>query len=113
MGKAQIMDVILIPLLTVISSAIGIYVWIVIANAIMSWLISFNVINQNNNFVLMIVEFLYRATEPILSKIRRFLPIVGGFDLSPLVLILVLWFLQAVIAQLMLKLVLVCSASPH
>lgn len=107
------MDVILIPLLAVISSVIGIYIWIVIASAIMSWLISFNVINQSNNIVLMIMEFLYRATEPVLMKIRRFLPILGGFDLSPLVLILFLWFLQAVMVQLMSKILMVCGASQH
>jgi len=99
------MDVILIPLFSIVSAVIGIYVWIVIASVVMSWLITFNVINRKNNFVMMLSDFLYRATEPILSKIRRFLPIVGGFDLSPLVLILVLWFIQAVLGQLMVKLV--------
>ena len=103
------MDVILIPLLAVISAAIGIYSWIVIASVVMSWLVNFNVINFNNNFVLMILEFLYRVTEPVLVKIRRFVPIVSGFDLSPIVLILILWFLQAVIGRLMLKILVVGS----
>lgn len=103
------MDVILIPLLVVLSSVIGIYVWIVIASVIMHWLINFHVINHNNNFVLMVMEFLYRATEPVLAKIRRFLPAVGGFDLSPFVLILFLWFLQAVFGRLMIKMVMVGS----
>jgi YggT family protein len=97
------MDVILIPLLTVLSAVIGIYSWIVIASVVVSWLVNFNVINSNNNFVITIIEFLYRVTEPVLSKIRRFLPIMGGFDLSPLVLILFLWFLQAVIGRLILR----------
>ena len=101
------MDVILIPLLAVISAVIGIYSWIVIASVIMSWLVNFNVINSNNNFVLMVMNFLYRATEPVLMKIRRFVPIMGGFDLSPIVLILFLWFLQAVIGRLMVKIVMV------
>ena len=101
------MDVILIPLLAVLSAAIGIYSWIVIASVIVSWLVNFNIINSNNNFVVNIIEFLYRVTEPVLNKIRRFLPIVGGFDLSPIVLILFLWFLQAVIGRLMLKIVMV------
>ena len=101
------MDVILIPLLAVLSSVIGIYSWIIIASVVMSWLVNFNVINSNNNFVVTIMEFLYRVTEPVLNKIRRFLPIMGGFDLSPLVLILFLWFLQAVIGRLMLKIVMV------
>lgn len=101
------MDVILIPLLAVLSSVIGIYSWIVIISVILSWLVSFQVINTTNSFVIMIIEFLYRVTEPVLKKIRRFLPNVGGFDLSPLVLILFLWFLQAVIARLILKIVVV------
>jgi len=101
------MDIILIPFLAVLSSVIGIYVWIVIASVIINWLVNFNVINTNNNFVIMVMEFLYRATEPLLSKIRRFLPVMGGFDLSPLVLIMFLWFLQAVIGRFTLKIVMV------
>ena len=101
------MDIILIPLLAVISAAIGIYSWIVIASVIMSWLINFQIISTNNNFVLMVIEFLYRATEPVLMKIRRFVPIMSGFDLSPLVLILFLWFLQSVLGMLILKIGLV------
>jgi YggT family protein len=101
------MDVILIPLLAVLSSIIGIYAWIVIASVIMHWLISFHVINHKNNFVMMVMEFLYRATEPVLTKVRKFLPVIGGFDLSPLAVILFLWFLQAVITRLMVKIVMV------
>lgn len=97
------MDIILIPLLAVISAVIGIYTWIVIASVIMSWLVNFNIINPSSHFVLMVMEFLYKATEPVLMKIRRFVPIISGFDLSPVVLILFLWFLQAVIGRLMGK----------
>lgn len=103
------MDVILIPLFAVISAVIGIYIWIIIISVIMNWLVNFNVINTNNNFVLMVMEFLYRVTEPVLVKIRRFVPIMGGLDLSPVVLILILWFIQAVIAQLMVKMLVVGS----
>ena len=101
------MNVILVPFLTIINSVIGIYVSIVIASVVISWLVNFNVINSHNNFVIMVLEFLYRVTEPILSKIRRFLPAVGGLDLSPLVLLLFLWFLQDVIRQLISKIVMV------
>lgn len=101
------MDIILIPLLTIISAIIGIYVWIIVASVIASWLVSFNIINSSNNFVVMVLEFLYRVTEPVFSKIRRFLPAMGGFDFSPLVLILFLWFIQSVIGQIMLRMVLV------
>lgn len=103
------MDVILIPFLDVLSAVIRIYVWIVIANVVVSWLLNFQVINSTNNFVQMIIEFLYRVTEPVLKQIRRFLPIMGGFDFSPLVLILFLWFLQAVIARIAFKIVMVCG----
>ena len=97
------MDIILIPCLVLLSAVIGIYSWIVIAAVVVSWLINFNVINVTNKFVMMLVEFLYRATEPVLKKIRRFLPPMGGFDLSPVVLILLLWFVQLIIGRLMFK----------
>jgi YggT family protein len=103
------MDIILIPLLTIISSVIGIYAWIVIVSVIATWLISFNVINSSNNFVVMVIEFLYRVTEPVLSKIRRFLPAMAGFDFSPLVLILFLWFIQEVIGRILLRMAVVCG----
>ena len=101
------MDIILIPLLAVINVALGVYAWIVIVSVIMNWLVNFNVINSNNNFVLMVMDFLYKTTEPVLRHIRRFVPIMGGFDFSPVVLILLLWFLQMIIARLMVKLLLV------
>lgn len=97
------MDIIIIPFLALLNSVIGIYVWIIIASVLMSWLVSFHVINANNNFVMMVMEFLYKVTEPILMRIRCFLPIIGGLDFSPLILILFLWFIQAVIGQLMIK----------
>jgi YggT family protein len=97
------MDIILLPLLAVLSAVIGIYAWIVIASVVMSWLVNFQLINANNNFIVMLMEFLYKMTEPVLAKVRRFVPAVNGFDLSPVVLILFLWFLQAVISRLMLK----------
>lgn len=99
------MDIILIPLLAVITAVIGFYIWIIIASVLLHWLISFSVINTNNNFVMMITEFLYGVTEPVLRQIRRFLPTMGGFDFSPLVLILFLWFIQAVLGQLLVKVV--------
>jgi len=99
------MDIIFIPLLAIISKVIIAYIWVIIASVILHWLISFNVINTNNNFVMMITEFLYGVTEPVFRQIRRFLPAMGGFDFSPLVLILFLWFIQAVLGQLLLKIV--------
>src|SRR3990167_7938562 len=86
------MDIILIPLLSIINYIIGIYIWIVIAHVIMSWLANFNVINANNNFIILFRQFLFRFTEPVLSLIRRFLPFIGGMDFSPVALIFILWF---------------------
>lgn len=103
------MDIILFPLLSILNSLLGIYVWLVIGHVLLSWLIQFNVINNRNNFVRMVVEFLATITEPLLSRIRRILPTLGGFDLSPFVLIVILWFLQGVLSHLMIKLFMVGS----
>ncbi len=97
------MDIILIPLLSLISSVIGLYTWIVIIHVIMSWLVSFNIINTGNQFVALINNFLYAATEPVLHRIRRILPNMSGLDLSPLVLIFSLMFLSNVMARLIAK----------
>ena len=77
-----------------IVTVIDIYVWMIIAMAIMSWLVAFNVVNRQNRFVSVVGEFLFKITEPVLGPIRRFLPNFGGFDISPIILILVLWFLR-------------------
>jgi YggT family protein len=70
------------------------YIWVLIASAILSWLIAFDVINRRNPFVTKIGLFIYRLTEPLLRPIRRVLPLIAGVDLSPLVLILLLMFLR-------------------
>ena len=69
---------------------------------IMSWLVAFNVINTHNRFVYTVNDFLYRVTEPALRPIRRFVPQLGGVDISPIVLILLLWFVQRMIEVNML-----------
>ena len=66
------------------------YGWIVIANVIISWLIAFNVLNTNNAFVYNVLDFTYRLTNPILSKIRAFLPNLGAFDISPIILLVLI-----------------------
>ncbi|KHJ55315.1 MULTISPECIES: YggT family protein [Aureimonas] len=71
--------------------------WIIIASAVLSWLFAFNIVNPRNQFVGMIGEFLYRVTEPIYRPIRRVLPDLGGIDLSPLVVLLGIFFLQQLI----------------
>ncbi|WP_420407793.1 YggT family protein [Hoeflea sp.] len=81
-----------------IDLALGIYTWIIIGSAIFSWLYAFNVINANNRFVGMIGEFLYKATEPALRPIRRVLPDLGGLDISPIVLLIAIFFVRTFIA---------------
>lgn len=74
--------------------AISIYWWIIIAAAVFSWLQAFNVVNTRNAFVAAVGEFLYRATEPALRPIRRVLPDLGGIDISPIILLLALIFIE-------------------
>jgi YggT family protein len=98
------MDVILGPLLNVLQIALHLYIWVVIAAAIMSWLIAFGVVNTYNRVVYVINDFLYRMTEPALRPFRRFLPNLGGIDISPVVLILVLYFAEMVLGNIRDKL---------
>ena len=71
-----------------------IYSYIVIANVVISWLVAFNVLNTQNRFVYSILEFTYRLTEPFLNRIRRFIPNLGAFDISPIILLLLIWFIE-------------------
>lgn len=98
------MNVILIPLFKVVSIAIELYIYALIAQAILSWLVAFNVVNTQNRFVYSLFDVLGRLTEPALRPIRRFLPNLGNIDISPVILILVLIFLQSVLAQLVFSL---------
>ncbi len=79
-------------LLWLIDTVVTLYIWCLIASAILSWLVAFNVVNTQNRIVYSIGDILYRITEPALGRIRRFLPSFGGIDLSPIVLILLLVF---------------------
>jgi len=81
-------------LVSLLYTVIQLYIYILIASAILSWLIAFNVVNMRNQVVAMIAEALWRLTEPALRPIRRFLPNLGGLDISPVVLILLLIFVQ-------------------
>jgi YggT family protein len=90
----------LVPVVEVVIILINLYWWVVILAAITSWLISFGVINTYNRGVGMIVAFLYRATEPALAPIQRFLPNFGGLDISPVILLLILWFIEMELRQL-------------
>ena len=70
------------------------YSYVVIANVVISWLIAFNILNTSNRFVYSILEFTYRLTDPFLNRIRRFLPNLGAFDISPIILLLLIWFIE-------------------
>ena len=85
-------------LFLVIDLALQLYIWVVIAAAIFSWLVAFNVVNTRNHFVAAIGEFLYRITEPALRPIRTMLPNLGGIDISPVILFLIIIFIRYVIA---------------
>jgi YggT family protein len=84
-------------LLDVILIVLDLYIWLLIAAAVLSWLIAFNVVNVRNQFVGMIADFLYRITEPVLKPIRGMMPNLGGLDISPVILILLIYFIQNVI----------------
>jgi YggT family protein len=83
--------------LDIVLIVLDLYVWLLIAAAILSWLIAFNVVNTRNQFVASVAEFLYRITEPLLAPIRSFMPNLGGLDISPIILILIIMFIQRVI----------------
>ena len=87
----------LLVILQTLDFIISIVWWIIIVSAIFSWLFAFNVINSRNQFVNQIGSALYRMTEPLYRPIRRFMPDLGGVDLSPLVVLVILFFLQRLI----------------
>ena len=82
------------PILALVYVVLDIYKWVLIASVILSWLVAFNVVNTYNRVVNTIGDVLWRLTEPVLRPIRNFVPSVGGLDLSPLVALLLVWFLQ-------------------
>src|SRR3954452_1570362 len=87
-------------LLWLIDTVITLYVWLLIASAVLSWLIAFNVVNTRNPIVAQVADFLDRVTEPALRPIRRILPNLGGIDVSPIILILLLYFLRNLIFEI-------------
>ena len=83
-----------------LDSIITIYLWIIITNAILSWLVAFNILNTQNRFVFSILDVTYKMTDPALNKIRRFIPTFGSIDISPVILILFLMFLRNIIFEI-------------
>ena len=87
----------MLELLNFINLLLNLYIYVLIAAAVLSWLIAFNVVNTGHGVVAMIAEFLYRITEPVLAPVRRMLPNLGGIDISPVIVILIIVFIQSVI----------------
>ncbi len=83
-----------------LDTIITIYLWIIIINAILSWLVAFNILNTQNRFVFSVLDATYKMTNPALNKIRKFIPTFGSIDISPVVLILLLMFLRNIIFEI-------------
>ena len=99
-------DVILVPFLLMLKAVIGLAVWVIVADVIISWLFIANIFNPNNRFIAMVADILSRLSEFMLNPIRRTFPcVVGTMDLSPIVLILGLTFLENVITRILMKLI--------
>ena len=84
----------MIAIFYLVLQLLKLYSYVVIANVIISWLIAFNILNTSNRIVYSILEFTYKLTDPIYNKIRRFLPHLGAFDISPIILLLLIWFIE-------------------
>ena len=83
-----------------LDSIITIYLWIIIINALLSWLVAFNILNTQNRFVFSILDATHKMTDPALNKIRSFIPTFGSIDVSPVILILILMFLRNLIFEI-------------
>ncbi len=99
------MEIVLLPLLQVIQIALQLFIYALIISAVLSWLVAFNIVNTSNQFVSTIGYFLHRVTEPALRPIRRVLPDLGGIDISPILLILLIFFLQGVLSNVAAKII--------
>ena len=84
----------MIAIFYLVLQILKLYSYVVIANVLISWLIAFNVLNTQNRFVYSILELTHRLTDPLLYRIRRFLPNLGSFDISPIILLLLIWFIE-------------------
>ena len=84
----------MIAIFYLVLQILKLYSYVVIANVIVSWLIAFNVLNTQNRFVYSLLELTYRLTDPILNKIRRFIPNLGSLDISAVILLLLIWFIE-------------------
>jgi len=91
------MDAVIFSFLQVVDIALGMFMWAILISVILSWLVHFNVINTRNQFVYMVGNFLHKLTEPVLGPIRRVMPNLGGIDISPIIVILIITFVRGVL----------------
>ena len=89
----------IVPVIEVVVAILNIYWWLIVIQAVVSWLIAFNILNTYSRPVAMVLDFLYRITEPALRPIRQFIPNMGGLDIAPLVLLLIIWFAEMELRQ--------------
>lgn len=99
------MDIILEPLFHLLTILVRLFTWALILSVVLSWLVAFGIVNSSNQFISTVGEFLFRITEPALQPIRKFLPNLGGIDISPLVLILGMYFLLEILEKLITKII--------
>jgi YggT family protein len=93
----------MLELLGFISFLLTLYVYVLVAAAVMSWLVAFNVVNPRNQLVQTLGELLFRITEPVLRPVRNLLPNLGGIDISPIIVIIIIWFIQLVIIPILAR----------
>ena len=84
----------MIAIFYLVLQILKLYSYVVITNVFISWFIAFNILNTQNRFVYSVLEMTYRLTDPILHRIRRFLPNLGSLDISPIILLLLIWFIE-------------------
>ena len=92
----------MVAIVSLITTVIQLYIWALLISIILTWLVQFNVINTSNRFVYAVGDFLYKITEPLLGRVRAIIPAIGGIDLSPIVIILLLAFIKQLIPELLL-----------
>ena len=88
-------------LFLLIDSVVNIYIWLIVINVVLSWLVAFNVLNTQNRFVFTVLNTTHQLTDPLLNKIRKFIPNLGSIDISPVVLILLLIFIRNLFFELL------------
>ena len=97
------MDIVFVPFLKLLMALLSLYGWAVLGAVILTWLNAFNIINGYNRFVFIVSAFLFKITEPALYQLRKVVPSVGGVDLSPMALLMIIWLLQEMLARIILK----------